>query len=89
MPSIAYKLIFLFLTDLLIQPTTCALPDYIQNLELDDITSLWDKVPSIIGKVKDASMLLNNAYVKVTEIFFMKDILYIKMSRKKNCRYNL
>jgi hypothetical protein len=83
MPSIAYKLIFLFLTDFLIQPTACALPDYIQNLELDDITSLWDKVPSIIGKVKDASMLLNNGYMKVTEFFFLKDILYIKMSRKK------
>jgi hypothetical protein len=77
MPSIIYTLIFLFLTNFLIQPTTCALQDYIQNLELDDVTSLWDKFPSFIGKIKDASMLLNNVYMKVTKVF-LKDIFMHK-----------
>jgi len=41
-----------------IQPTTCAVPNNIQNLELDDVTSLWDKFPSLIDKIKEAGMLL-------------------------------
>jgi hypothetical protein len=47
----------LVLTNCLIQLTTCAIPTNIQNLELDDITSLWDKFPSIIDKIKEAGML--------------------------------
>jgi hypothetical protein len=57
MPSIFYPLIFIFLTNFFLEPTTCALPAYLQNLELDDITSLWDKFPSIIAQIKQAGML--------------------------------
>lgn len=54
MPSIVYCLLVLFFTNILFEPTTCALPEYLQSIELDDITSLWDKFPSIIGQIKQA-----------------------------------
>ncbi|CAF3690473.1 unnamed protein product [Rotaria sordida] len=54
MPSIIFSLVLLLLTNFFIQPTTCALPTYIQNLELDDITSLVDKFPTLINKIKEA-----------------------------------
>jgi hypothetical protein len=60
MPSIGFSLIFIFFTHILIEPTTCAWSTNLQNLELDDITSLWDKLPSVIGKIKEAGMLLKN-----------------------------
>jgi hypothetical protein len=60
MPSIVFYLIFLFFTNSFIEPTTCAFTNYIQNLELDDITSLWDKFPAIIDRIKEAGMLLKN-----------------------------
>jgi len=63
MPSIFYSLIFLFLTNFLIEPTTCVLPAYFQNLELDDITSLWDKFPSVINQIKQAGMLLRSDFL--------------------------
>ncbi|CAF1325642.1 unnamed protein product [Adineta steineri] len=54
MPPIIYCTVFLLLINFYIEPTTCAMPAYIQNLELDDITSLWDKFPIIIDKIKEA-----------------------------------
>jgi hypothetical protein len=74
MPSIIFSLAFLFLTNLLIEPTTCALPSYLQNLELDDLTSLWDKFPALIGKIKEAGMLLNNNFYQGRGIFFVNPI---------------
>lgn len=53
-----FSLTCLVLTKFFIQPTTGALPNNIQNLELDDVTSLWDKFPSLIDKIKEAGMLL-------------------------------
>ncbi|UJR37331.1 hypothetical protein I4U23_030039 [Adineta vaga] len=50
----SFFLTCLLFVNVLIQSTTCALPSNIQNLELDDITSLWDKLPSIIDKIKEA-----------------------------------
>ncbi|CAF4805664.1 unnamed protein product, partial [Rotaria socialis] len=35
------------------QSTTCALSNNLQNLEYDDVISLWDKFPSIIDKIKE------------------------------------
>ena len=52
----SYVTCLLFI-NFLIQSSTCALPNNIQNLELDDITSLWDKFPAIIDKIKEAGML--------------------------------
>ncbi|CAF0929613.1 unnamed protein product [Adineta ricciae] len=49
----SYVICLLFI-NFLIQSSTCALPNNIQNLELDDITSLWDKFPAIIDKIKEA-----------------------------------
>lgn len=83
MPSIFYPLIFLFLTNIFIEQTTCALPEYLQNLELDDITSLWDKFPSIINQIKQAGMLLENDFLRRSmRIFF----LYFKVifTEKRN-----
>ncbi|CAF3324558.1 unnamed protein product [Rotaria socialis] len=54
MPSILFSVVFLFLTNFFIEPTTCAIPAYIQNLELDDITSIVDKFPAILTKIKEA-----------------------------------
>jgi hypothetical protein len=53
-----FTLTCLFLIKFFIQPTICAAPNDIQNLELDDVTSLWDKFPSLIDKIKEAGMLL-------------------------------
>ena len=53
-PVSAALLLLLFVTHLSIDPSACALPANIQNLELDDITSLWNKFPSIIGKIQEA-----------------------------------
>ncbi len=53
-----FTLTCLFLINFFIQPTICAVPNDIQNLELDDVTSLWDKFPSLIDKIKEAGMLL-------------------------------
>ena len=39
-----------------IQSSRCTLPNNIQNLELDDITSLWEKFPFLIDKLKEAGM---------------------------------
>ncbi|CAF1562766.1 unnamed protein product [Rotaria magnacalcarata] len=54
MQSILFSVVFLFLTNFFIEPTTCAIPAYIQNLELDDITSIVDKFPAILTKIKEA-----------------------------------
>jgi hypothetical protein len=70
MPSIFYTLTVLFLTNFLIEQTTCALPEYLQNLELDDITSLWDKFPSVINQIKQAGMLLRNDFYEGQRILF-------------------
>jgi len=53
-----FSLTCLFLIKFFIEPTICAAPNNIQNLELDDVTSLWDKFPSLIDKIKEAGMLL-------------------------------
>ncbi len=53
-----FSLTCLFLIKFFIQPTTCALPTNIQNLELDDVTSLWDTFPSLIDKIKEAGTSL-------------------------------
>jgi hypothetical protein len=45
------------------------LPAYLQNLELDDLTSLWDKFPALIGKIKEAGMLLNNDFYQGRDSF--------------------
>ncbi len=52
-----FTLTCLCLMKVIIQPTTCAVSNNIQNLELDDVTSLWDKFPSLIDKIKEAGML--------------------------------
>jgi len=54
MPPIAFSLVLLVLTNFLIEPTAYAL----QNLELDDITSLQQEFPSIIRKIKVIGMFL-------------------------------
>ncbi|CAF1180370.1 unnamed protein product [Rotaria sp. Silwood1] len=54
MPSIIYSLGLLLLINFFIEPTTCEIPTFLQNLELDDITSLVDKFPSVISKIKEA-----------------------------------
>ena len=51
---VSAALLVLFITHLSIDPSVCPLPANIQNLELDDITSLWNKFPSIIGKIQEA-----------------------------------
>jgi len=58
MPSIIFSLIFVFLTNLLIQPTASTSPTNLRNLELDDITSLQHEFQSIIGKIKVVGMFL-------------------------------
>ena len=40
----------------LIQSTQCALPNNVQNAELDDLTSAWEKFPSLIDRLKEAGM---------------------------------
>jgi hypothetical protein len=80
MPSIFYSLIFLFLTNTFIEPTTCDLPAYLQNLELDDITSLWDKFPSIINQIKQAGMLLRNVLYEGRWFFLSTSFLYVLWS---------
>ena len=57
MPSLICSLLFLILTNFFIESATSALPNYLQNLELDDITSLLDRFPVIISKIKEAGML--------------------------------
>lgn len=52
-----FLLTCLFFIITFVQPTTCALSNEVQNLEYDDITSLWDKFPSIIDKIKETGML--------------------------------
>ncbi len=47
-----FSLTCLFLVKFFIQPTTYALPDNIQNLELDDIISQRDEFPSLIEKLE-------------------------------------
>ncbi|CAF4290448.1 unnamed protein product [Rotaria sp. Silwood2] len=54
MPSIIFPLVLVLLTNFFIEPTTCDLPTILQTIELDDITSFVDKIPSIISKVKEA-----------------------------------
>lgn len=78
MSSIVYPLLFLFLISFLIEPTTPAIQNYFQNLELDDVTSLWDKFPSIVAQIKQAGMLLKNSRMKVEELFFFQGHLYQK-----------
>jgi len=58
MRSIIFSLVFVLLTNFLIEPTTCVLPTYLQNLELDDITSLQYELPSIISKISVIGMFL-------------------------------
>lgn len=53
-----FSLTCLFLMKCFIQSTICSLPNNIQNLELEDATSLWDQFPSFIDKIKEAGMLL-------------------------------
>ena len=50
----SWLLILFFIHQGLIEPSAGALPASLQNLELDDITSLWNKFPSIIVKIKEA-----------------------------------
>ncbi|CAF1043599.1 unnamed protein product [Adineta steineri] len=59
MPSIIVPLVFVFLTNFLIQPSVCVLPPDLPNVELDDITSLQYEFPSMIGKMK---MLVNQLH---------------------------
>jgi hypothetical protein len=47
----------LFLTKFCIQPTTCAVPANIKTLELEDVTALPNKFPSIIDKIEETGML--------------------------------
>jgi len=58
MRPIIFSLVFVFLTNLFIEPTACVLPTYLQNLELDDITSLQYELPSIISKISVIGMFL-------------------------------
>jgi hypothetical protein len=58
MTSIIFSLVLVFLTNFLIEPTTCALPTYLQNSELDDIASLRHEFSSIIGKIQVIGMFL-------------------------------
>jgi hypothetical protein len=53
-----FSLICLFFLKFFIQTTICSVPTNIQNLELEDVTSSWDKFPSFIDKIKEAGMLL-------------------------------
>lgn len=73
MPSIVFSLVFLFLTNFFIEPAKSDIYNYVQNLELDDVTSLVDKFPMIISKMKDAGMLFKkdtkNAHMKVIDVF--------------------
>ena len=73
----------LLLTNLLIQPITCALPNNIQDLELDDITSLWDKFPVLIDKIKEAGRI--SFKIKV---FNIKDISKSN-TRKFHTKYRI
>lgn len=57
MASIIYCVLFLFFTNIFVDQAKCELPAYIQNLQLDDITSLIDKFPAILVKIKEAGML--------------------------------
>jgi hypothetical protein len=52
MPSIIFSLVFVFLTNFLIQAAASTSPTDLRNLELDDIASLQHEFPSIIGKIK-------------------------------------
>ncbi len=55
--KVFFLICYLCFINIYIQPITCAVPTNIQNLELDDITSIWDKFPSLIDKIKEAGML--------------------------------
>jgi hypothetical protein len=63
-----FPLTCLFLINIFIQSTLCAVPTNIQNLELDDLISVWDKFPSMIEKIKEAGMLFRNDKTKVNKI---------------------
>lgn len=54
MSSFVYPLLLLLFSNFLLQPTTTSVTTYLQSLELDDITSLWDKFPALIGQIKQA-----------------------------------
>jgi hypothetical protein len=83
MSSIVYPLILLLIASLFIQPTTAPLPTYLQNLELDDVTSLWDKFPSLIAQIKQAGMLFKTGRIKVKKFFlFASKAIHVKERKK-------
>lgn len=49
-----YPFLFVLFANFILQPTTTSVTTYLQSLELDDITSLWDKFPALIGQIKQA-----------------------------------
>ena len=53
-------LLCLFLTEPWLHSKTRVLASRAQDIELDDVTSLWDKFPSIIDKIKETGMLLSD-----------------------------
>ncbi|CAF4512567.1 unnamed protein product [Rotaria socialis] len=53
MSLILFPIQFLLLTVLFIQPITYSQPTNLRNLELTDITSLWNQFPSIVNKIDE------------------------------------
>jgi hypothetical protein len=58
MVSLSFSIIFLVLTNILIEPVTCVLPTHLQDFELIDVSSLRREFPSIIGKIRFIGMFL-------------------------------
>ncbi|CAF3831802.1 unnamed protein product [Rotaria sordida] len=54
MSVIIFSSTHLFLTTIFIQTLACAVPTNLQNLELTDVTSLWNQFPSIIDKINES-----------------------------------
>jgi hypothetical protein len=78
MPSIIFSLVSVFLIHFLIEPTACALPTDLRNVELDDFTSLRRELPSIIDKIKVIGMFLKiNIVCMISsfELFFSSSIV--------------
>ncbi len=57
MVSIKFCLIFLFFSNIFIAPATGILPPNAQDFELDNIPSVRDEFPSLIGKLKTIGMV--------------------------------
>jgi hypothetical protein len=80
MVSISFSLLLVFVANFFIEPTACGLPAYLQNRELDDITSLRYEFPSIIGKIRAIGMLVKmicNVHLRVKWAwpFFFESLL--------------